>query len=189
MALFVLLFGQAIVAPLAIFGLQSVGNLAARGDYVTKGFHVPMSDVSLLVPSAVSAQPFANVFPSWWVGHVLFFLGFLLSNAISVYNIDSADKASEWAIENRKTRALGIIIIVAIAMVGLPLARKFLTNSETWIGIFLAGPVMATLGYFWYWFAERCGARQADVFGIVQQILPPSSQQDATMTCVYAPRP
>jgi hypothetical protein len=187
-ALIVLFLGQAIVAPLAIFGLQSVAELFAKGDY-SKGFHVPMTDVSMIVPSEVSIQSHANVFPSWWVGHVLFFLGFLLSNAVSVYTMESDVKASEWAVQNRTARAVSIIVVVVIAMLGLPLARKALTNAETWMGIFLGGSVLGVLGYLWYWFAEFCGARQADVFGIVQQILPPSSQQEAAMTCVYSPTP
>jgi hypothetical protein len=41
------------------------------------------------------------------------------------------------------------------------------------------------IGQGWFEFAKACSARDSDVFGIVQGILPPSATEEPPMTCVF----
>ena len=188
MSMFILLAGQITALPLTVFLLHILVNLITKQN-TAFGLHVPMSDVSLLVPSEVSTESLVTVAPSWWMAHVLFFLGYILANAIAVYTMEDSPTASEWDINNRKSRAVGIIIISVLSALSLAAFRYSLTNAETIYGILIAFFFAYPLGYGWYQLANACGARPADIFGIVHQVLPSSAKGSVPMTCVYAPRP
>lgn len=191
MSMFILLIGQVLAVPPTVTLLQAIVGAISKGTNPAT-FYVPMSDVSLLVPSEMTLDAYANVTPSWWMAHVMFFLGYLLANAVSVYNMptDGALKAgTEWMAENRRAKAIGIICVVLLTAVTAGIIRLKVTQAETPVGLLVAILAMGGLGYGWYQFAAWCGARQADVFGMVQQMLPADPNNEVPMTCVYAPKP
>jgi hypothetical protein len=80
--------------------------------------------------------------------------------------------------------------MISTLFIGLLLPiMKYRTNTETIAGIIMAILLGTVFGYAWYKLAASCGARAADVFGIVQQVIPSSAKDDKPMTCVYAPKP
>jgi hypothetical protein len=177
LGLFILFIGQAALIPTVTFGLHIVTNLIGFANH-------PGSDVGQLVPS----EPYTgyqNVTPSYWAMQVVFFLSYLLSNATQIYNLPVAPGASDWQVANRRSKAVAVIVVAAIALIMLPLLRYWYTGAETLPGLAIAGGVAGLLGWGWYKLASICGARASDIFGIIQQILPASAT--TPMTCVYTP--
>lgn len=187
MSFFVLLLGHILVVPAAGAGSHALFDLVYK-KRTDAPVYVPASDVGMLVPSATRLEYQQNVAPSWWMAHVIFFMSYLLTNAVSVFMLAPEPKASDWMIENRKGRAASIIAVVLLVTIGLTWLR-YTTGTETLLGIGVALLLSGGLGVGWYKFAEFCGARHADVFGVVQQMLAVNAQDDVPMTCVYAPKP
>jgi hypothetical protein len=145
--------------------------------------------VSQLVPSAPHATgAMVPVAPSFWMAHVIFFITYLLSNARGVYELKPNKKISDFYYENRKAKALTIMILSIFAAIGISVARYY-TNTETVPGILVGFLLVAPVSYGWYKFAETCGARHADVFGIVPQLLPSNAKDETAITCAFAPKP
>jgi accessory gene regulator protein AgrB len=144
------------------------------------------ADVCNLVPGKTEyANPFIGVAPSLWMGHIFFFFSFLLTNGYFVYQMKAADTAEPEKVERRKTQALLSMILTASLLVVLVLLRKLLVGCETWTGILIGAVTMIPLGMGWYQLARECSARDSDIFGIVQKVLPASAQEPPPTTCVY----
>ena len=187
--LFILFVGQVLIVPLATAIVQMIAGIAqppinANGSI----FFVKSSNVGLLVPDSSFDSPFQNVAPSYWMAQVMFFAAYMLSNAVAILNIPVDSKLDPILVSNRKSKAMTIIVVIS-ALTMMAALLRFTTHSETPQGIVLAILVGGGLGYGWYQFAAICGARAADVFGVIQQIIPPSATEDKPMTCVYAPKP
>lgn len=144
------------------------------------------SDVCSLVPGKTDfGTAFMSVAPSLWMSHIIFFFSFLVSNAYSIYTMEPVANADPEKVERRKSQALMSLIISSVFVVVLILMRKFLVGCETWLGIVIALLIMAPLGNGWYQLARQCSAKDSDIFGIVQKLLPDSAQQPPPTTCVY----
>jgi hypothetical protein len=178
MGLFILFMGQAFIVPM----ITGLFNWVVRSRLGPSA--IPPSDIGQLVPSALITSSETN--PSYWMAHVLFFLGYLLANAVDIYSLPVDSSAPEWQVRNRKMKAATVMSVIMLLLIVLPLLRKIVTGTETWFGIAIAFATCGTLGYGWYQFAAQCGARASDVFGIIQQ-MPPKSDSTPT-TCVYAPK-
>lgn len=187
--LFILFVGQVLIVPIATALVQTLAGMAqppinADGSL----FFVRSSNVGLLVPDSSFESPFQNVAPSYWMAQVMFFASYMLANAVAILNMPVNSKLDPILISNRKSKAMTIIVVITtLAMLATLL--RFTTHSETPAGVAIAIVVGGGLGYAWYEFAAICGARAADVFGVVQQIIPSSATEEKPMTCVYAPKP
>lgn len=186
--LLVLFLGHLTVVPLT--GLMS----NTLFEFIFKKLDSPLlsliqtnnSDVCSLVPGRTDfGTAFMSVAPSLWMSHIVFFFSFLLSNAVSIYTMEPAGNADPEKVERRKSQALMSIILSSILVVVLIFLRKFLVGCETWLGIVIALLFMVPLGYGWYQLARQCSAKDSDIFGIVQKILPDVAQQPPPTTCVY----
>ena len=188
--LLVLFLGQLTVVPLATtvsnvfleFLVKKIdGSLAAMSYIQTHNV-----DVCNLIPGSTDyTTPFVGVVPSYWMAHIVFFFSFLLSNAYSVYMMKAPENAQQEKVDRRKSQALLSIILSTVLFFVLVLMRKFFVGCETWTGIIVSLLVMAPLGFGWYKLARECSAKDSDIFGIVQKILPESAQQPPPTTCVY----
>lgn len=146
----------------------------------------PNEDVCNLVPGSTDyALPFVGVAPSFWMAHLVFFFSFLLSNGYSVYTMKASESADAEKVDRRKSQALLSMILSSVFLVVLLLMRKFLVGCETWAGMGIALALIGPLGVGWYQLARECSARDSDIFGIVQKVLPDSAQQPPPTTCVY----
>lgn len=189
--LLVLFLGHLTVVPLtALFSntlLEFVFKKMEGGSRNLLDFiQVDNSDVCSLVPGKTDyGIPFLGVAPSLWMSHIVFFFSFLLSNAITLYTMKPAENADREKVERRKSQALLSIILSSALVVVLILMRKFLVGCETWTGIIVAIALVSPLGYGWYRLARECSAKDSDIFGIIQSILPDNAQQPPPMTCVY----
>jgi len=184
LGLFILFIGQAVILPLAVFVVQGITS-GIKSD----NFTVPTSRIGQLVPGGVASGVKQNVAPSYWMAHFLFFMGYLLANAVSIYTYKTTDKnLDSKLLSNRKSKAMMLIILTVCISLFIT-ALRYNTGTEKPAGVAIAYIVGGLLGYGWYQYAALCGVRSADVFGISQQIIPSSAKDDTPMTCVYAPKP
>jgi hypothetical protein len=141
-------------------------------------------DICNLVPSA-GGNPGAalSVAPSFWMAQFLFFVGYLLQNATSLYNQPSDPMASEAKVKNRREQAITAIVITTIITIAF-IAIRYTTGCETAFGIAIAILTMIPLGVGWYHFASLCGARNSDVFGISAKILPIGASEPPPQVCI-----
>lgn len=191
--LLVLALGQITALPLSVFLTQGilefVGKKMEQAGWT--GSWIPYTTVlnkevcNLIPGSADLAVPNINVAPSFWMSQTLFFFTFLLSNGISLLTMKSAENADPDKVENRKAQATLSITISSLLLIFILGVRYFVTGCETLTGIAVSIVTAVPLGVGWYYLAKACSARDADIFGIIQKILPPSAQEPPPMTCVY----
>lgn len=182
--LLVLALGQATVAPLSTWILHTIGSFF--GDWGKANFTVPASATCNILPGGfVEAGQRQFAIPSYWLAQIYFFFGFLISNASSVLDMPAAPNASPEKVERRKSQAQLVLIMAIFFLIVFLGLRFFVQGCELLLGLFIGSIVFGTLGYWWYRFAESCSARDSDIFGIVQGILPPNASDPPPMTCVY----
>ena len=196
MSLFVLLSGHIFIVPIIteIFHYCSAGspNIAL----------LVSNDISQLVPTPLgSPQTPVNVFPSYWMAHISFFFGYLLSNAVSMYrqepdlqliqgaSSDAVKASISTKIAARKEKALTLIISTTVFFILIAILRMIVTGAETFAGVSIAIIFLGMAGGAWYIIAELLGVTNSDVFGIAMQMMSPDSAATKPKTCVYTGRP
>jgi len=189
MGLFILFVGQVLIVPIATVLLQTITGMILPPTGVNGSpFFVRSSNVGLIVPDSSFNSPFQNVAPSFWMMQVFFFANYMASNAIAILYLPVDSKLDPIVVSNRMSKAKTIIAVI-VGLTALVAILRFTTNTETPAGVLLAVLAGWGLGYGWYQLAATCGARAADVFGVMQQIIPSSAKSEKPMTCVYAPKP
>lgn len=194
-SLFILLSGQALIVPLITEFLHYISNNSPNIALLTS------NDVSQLVPTALgSVTTHVNVFPSYWMAHIAFFFGYLLSNALSMYqqktelsiiqgaSSDAVKISINLKIAARKEKALTLIASTVAFFVIITVLRVIATGAETFAGI-MVSLLLFGAGYGWYLAAEALGATNSDVFGIAMQMMSPDSAATKPKTCVYTGKP
>lgn len=173
-----LFIGHVLVVPVLVFLLNLL---------LIKAPKAPASDLGLLVPSeffeGTVTESTSN--PSYWVAHVVFFFSFLLTNVNTLQSIPPERGADPWKVENRKAKMTAVITITSILLAALLFIRFRFFGTETPIGMIVGILAMGGAGIAWYNVAAACGARNADIFGVVQQMLSRDAKQPPPMTCVY----
>jgi hypothetical protein len=171
----------------AVAGVLGLINHFMGADQPGKNwFTVPNGDVCNIVPGKTDFTiPSLWVAPSHWMAQVVFFFSFLISSAGFIYGKPAEENADKEKVARRKAQSLTSLILTSVSLVALVGIRKTFVGCETWAGIATAFLTMGTVGYGWYFLARLCSARDADIFGIVQKILPPSARDPPPMTCVY----
>ena len=137
--------------------------------------------------------------PTDWVNHIVFFFGFLISNAVAVYSEPSpkvTDAGTEQEQKERQARVdarvanrkflTACIITIAIVMLLLLLAFRYnKSECEETIYIAFIPIIMAGLtGSAWFNVIYKgCGVRPTDILGIVQGMVP-TELVDNPIVCV-----
>jgi hypothetical protein len=182
--LLVLALGQATVTPLTTWLVHTIASFF--GQFAIANFTVPASvTCSILSVSATDPMERQYSIPSYWLAQVYFFFGFLIANAKSVLDMPSAPNAPADKVERRKSQAQLVLVMAWVFLVVFVALRVLLMGCETVPGVILGGLIFYWLGNGWYRLARECSARDSDIFGIVQGILPPSASDPPPMTCVY----
>jgi len=123
------------------------------------------------------------------MGHTVFFFTYVFLNALALYRLPADPDASDWMVTNRKTKLITILAVLCIVFAGIVYIRYVTTGVESVLGILVAISLFIPAAWAWYTFATRCGLKHGDMFGIVNQIIPKSINDDVPITCVYAPKP
>ena len=124
--------------------------------------------------------------PSSWLAHVTFFFGFIFTNALAVYSLPTpklsgaVDEATRQdrenrlslRVRNRKWLAASIMAAVIFIFSILVFFRYMRTPCES--GLLYSLVPLLIIGLTGAsWFQSVCGARPADVLGIVQGMISP----------------
>jgi hypothetical protein len=191
-ALFILFFGHALIVPLVtglLHMLFSTSNLMS------------INDVSQLVPllpsTGESAIGTANIYPTYWMAHISFFFGYLITNAakiltaetdLRILNNATSRAAVELKIQARKQKAGVLIASLFFFYFLLCFIRYYATGAEHIFGMMISLPLFG-IAIGWYYFAEACGATNSDIFGIAMQMMSADTAQDKPKACVYTGTP
>jgi hypothetical protein len=189
MSLFLLFIGHAILVPAITLFIHS---------FITKssGVLVTPNDAASLVPLMTSTgqqyKPM-NTRPTYWMAHMAFFFGYLITNAILIISApppdvsklgqESKDTISA-KIQARVQKASMILTVLLILYAIICYLRAYTSGTENAVGIFLA-QLFLVVGGLWYWVASVCGASNSDIYGIAMQMMSSSSAQDKPKMCVY----
>jgi len=182
LGLLMLSFGQIVIVPLVVFVVNMIHEVVFQGSPL---FNLPGSAICSLVPSSFIPGPI-GVAPSYWSAQVTFFFVFLMTNAMVLYNKPPTEGADPAKVANRKAQTLMafmISFVVFLVLIGLRQGTGCETIAGTALGILIVAPIANG----WYNLAAFCGAKDADVFGILQKILPQNMKDEPPMTCVYSP--
>ena len=211
------LVGDSGLSILALVGLTIFGQLAARYKYkknVSAFFFLNPpawiaawqgvkeseagSSKCAMLPGVDAKDVYTS--PSDWLAHLSFFFGFIISNAIAIYNEpvpevstsgneDDDTKATrleklQARVNNRKSLCTTIIITSIVVFIVL-LIFRFKVACENKIAYTLVPILIACLtGVSWFSVVYRnCGVRPTDVLGIVQGMIP-SNLIDNPIVCV-----
>jgi len=193
LGLFILFVGHTIILPPIVILIHALvaWKMPPVDDTTPFFIHGQFEGKSkaYVVPSHISSDRFINVSPSYWMVHTLFLFGYILGNAIAILRMPSDPKIDRILISNRKSRAT-TVLTVTLFFVALMTFLRYQTHAEKPYGIAIAFLIGGLGGFLWYKFAETCGIRSADVFGIAQQVVIPSQAKDEKpMTCVYTAKP
>ena len=185
LGLLMLSLGQIAIVPIVVWGANLFHEYFFQGSAL---FSTASSAHCNLVPSAPLAESLGmiGVAPSYWSAQIIFFFVFLMTNAMVLYNKPPTAGADPAKVANRKAQTLTAFLISLAVLIALIVLRNG-TGCETIAGTALGILIVAPIANGWYHLAALCGARDADVFGILQKILPQNMKDEPPMTCVYSP--
>ena len=176
MGLFMLFIGHILIIPI----IYVTNILCAR---LPAPIH---SRVSMLVPTATTTSIHDPVYPSFWMAHILFFFGYLLMNAGSLYGDQKGDTKIDAKFVNKRKSKARAILIFSFVLLAILIGLRMLTGAETRVGVAIAF-AFGGLGVAWHAIASACGVAMSDIFGISSQMAP--SLNPMPTTCVYSPKP
>jgi len=192
-SLFILLTGQAILVPALTELLHFLSSDSPNVALLTS------NDISQLLPAGDSKTLPVNVFPSYWMAHMAFFFGYLLTNAVVMYTTPldlnlvqgASSEAAKKSINEKLAARKGKAYMLILSTIGFFLLITFLrviaTGAETFAGILVATLVLGGAGAGWYFIAQSLGATTSDIFGIAMQMMTPDSAATKPKMCVYSP--
>ena len=170
-----------IVNPGKWFGVESI-NPSTSGNCT-------------IIPNEKSS----NKKPTDWANHIVFFFGFLISNAVAVYSEPTPkvnDVGTEQEIKERQARVDARVAnrkfltacIMAVSFVVLALLLAFRYNKsgceETMYLAFVPLLIAGFTGSAWFnVIYKSCGVRPTDILGIVQGMVP-TELVDNPIVCV-----
>lgn len=177
----ILFLGHIVIVPSAVTLLHMASVILPESVK-----YVPAKDICNFLPSYPTTSSSVNVFPSYWVAHFLFFMGYFLQNAQSLIVKAAESGAPKERVELRKSQgriAMSIGILTTLLVLA---ARYKLTGCETIPGMSIAALTLVPIGVGWYMMATLAGARDGDIFGIAGRIMPLSALAPPPMTCLYS---
>jgi hypothetical protein len=171
-----------IINPARWFGVQSINPSASQACSITPK----------------EATDF-NHSPTDWANHVVFFFGFLISNAVAVYSEPTpkvTDAGTEQEQKERQARVdarvanrkflTACIMAVCIVVLALLLAFRYNKSGceETIALAFVPLLIAGLTGSAWFTIIYKsCGVRPTDILGIVQGMVP-TELVDNPIVCV-----
>jgi hypothetical protein len=175
----------------AIFGGKSFNPFMAKSSDICK----------LVIPYSTLKNPVGSqdtmVASSSWMAMISFFIGYIFTNAIQLYNRDTTDTtitvtSSDSSdinsmVTNRKSQAVVAMISIVIFTL-IVFGFRYYTGCESLLGMILTSLTFIFLGNGWYKALSSVGQdRLSDLFGIANRLLSPSAINNAPIACVPVP--
>ena len=204
-AMLFFLVGYLLLVPFAVWLGNFASNMAVT-DPKNSMIRFPLSDVcTLTTPYLASKNNVskpdgveANIF-SPWLAMVSFFIGYLLTNALKLYNIQpianainitkdtpAAKEDVEAGSSRRRSQAVISLICIFIFTIYVLYSRLQPGGGcETWVTAAMTLLVFGWLGNGWYAALSSIGQdRLSDLFGIANRLLTPGAVSNQPIACV-----
>lgn len=201
-AILFFLLGYLVLTPVVALGLNTA--LEAIFSYTSfNPFKATFGDICKVVipfsqlPIGSGTTSDKTVISSSWVAMVAFFIGYIFTNGIELYNRESpattltvtstAASDLDKKVTNRKSQA--IIAMISTIVFGLiALGFRYYSGCESMLGMILTTFAFIFAGHGWYKVLSTVGEdRLSDLFGIVNRLLPPSAINNAPIACIPVP--
>lgn len=204
-AILFFLLGYLILTPVVALGLNTAFD--AIFSYISYNpFKAKFGDIcKVVIPFSQLPIGSANskgsgettVVSSSWVAMVAFFIGYIFTNGIELYNreapattltVTTSDASDlDKKITNRKTQAI-IAMISTIVFALIALGFRYYSGCESILGMILTTFGFVFAGHGWYKALSAIGEdRLSDLFGIASRLLPPSAINNAPIACIPVP--
>jgi hypothetical protein len=200
-AILFFLLGFLVLTPLVSTILNiAIGSIF--GDKAYNPFKAKTGDVcKLVIPYTTLKSPVgtedANVVSSSWVAMISFFIGYVFTNALHLFNREAVDtnitvtstSASDInsMVTNRKSQAtiaMASTVVFALIVLGF----RYYSGCESTMGMILTIITFIFIGNGWYQALSKVGQdRLSDLFGIANRLLPPSSINNSPIACIPVP--
>jgi hypothetical protein len=199
-AILFFLLGFLILTPL----MASVLNFVLSAIFDGKSFNpfkAKFGDLcNLVIPFStlpLGTRGDETVISSSWVAMITFFIGYIFTNGLELYNRETPDttltitstSASDLSkmVTNRKTQAI-IAMISTIVFALIVLGFRYYSGCESIWGLILTTFIFVFTGHGWYKALSNIGEdRLSDLFGIANRLLPPSAINNAPIACIPLP--
>ncbi len=194
------LIGMFIVPVLAL-GFNSITEFILSYTRFANIFKVIPNDVcNVVIPyktmrnaSSIDGIP-RTILVSNWMAMTSFFFGYIITNAISLLNINqpdinidvtSTEDTTSLPQKSNRVAQAGTSLAVIIATLLIILVIRYTTSCESVMGIIASLLIFGGLGASWYSILAQPGQqRLADLFGIANRILPSSAMINGPMACL-----
>ena len=200
-AILFFLIGYLLLTPLVAFGLNTALDVIFSGKSFNP-FKAKFGDVcKIVIPFSQlpigSTGADATIISSSWVAMVAFFIGYIFTNGLELYNREApantltvtSTSASDLdkKVTNRKTQAI-IAMISTIVFALIALGFRYYSGCESMLGMILTTFGFIFAGHGWYKLLSLVGEdRLSDLFGIASRLLPPSAINNAPIACIPTP--
>ena len=197
-AILFFLIGYLLLTPLVAFGLNTALDVIFSGKSFNP-FKAKFGDVcKIVIPFSQlpigSTGADATIISSSWVAMVAFFIGYIFTNGLELYNREApantltvtSTSASDLdkKVTNRKTQAI-IAMISTIVFALIALGFRYYSGCESMLGMILTTFAFIWAGHGWYKALSAIGEdRLSDLFGIASRLLPPSAINNAPIACI-----
>ena len=166
-------------------------------------FKTTVYDVcKLIIPFGSDSKNSSNqpetVISSEWMAMSSFFIGYVICNALQLYNNNVTGSATlnvpdapdtQMKINKRRSQAMFALVSIAIFAL-IVLGFRCWTRCEDPVGIILTGAGFGAAGYYWYQLLSEVGqGRLSDIFGIANRLLVPSAIKNGPIACMPIPTP
>jgi sterol desaturase/sphingolipid hydroxylase (fatty acid hydroxylase superfamily) len=132
---------------------------------------------------------------SEWLAMMLFFFGYLIYNASSLFTKISDEKSDNSKVLKRKIQTMISIASIGVLLLCVLYYRfrtgcEYTSNGQLWpiILVIIAGMLFTFLGYSWYGalssINESCFS---DLFGIANRLIEPEVKDTRPVACVPSP--
>lgn len=197
-AILFFLLGFLILVP----AIAAVLNLVLSSVFVGSSFNpfkTKTSDICrLIIPYATLNNPVGaaeeTVISSTWMAMIAFFIGYIFTNALELFNRESTDISInvqtdsgsdiETKVSSRKTQAI-VAMASIVVFLCIIIGFRFYTGCESTLGLILTIVIFLFVGHGWYKALSSVGQdRLSDLFGIANRLLPTGAIQNGPIACV-----
>jgi hypothetical protein len=165
-----ILIGLGAVGLSILVALLQYGKGKFAGTYGTLSGAAAVSACSIM-PS--SSESFETV-PSLWMATALFYMTYIMKNAITVYSAKPMGiKSESLTVQHRKGVGIVSIITTVILLAFLIIPRAFWSQCESVLGGLIGGILGIAFGILWWSILNACGADiYPDIHGVMIGIRP-----------------
>jgi hypothetical protein len=195
-AILFFLLGFLVLTPFAAAVLNFSIDYFFEGSSIFKAKTTDICKINIPFTTMKNPVGFSeeNVISSVWTAMISFFIGYIFTNGIELYNRESTevsvtvttDSGSDLntKVNNRKSQAMiAMASIIFFALIAL--GYRYYSGCESTTGMILTSALFIYAGYGWYQTLSKVGEdRLSDVFGIANRLLSPSAITNGPIACV-----